>query len=98
MCNYDPPVIPDIGCDTVEPSKIHECQDKIFASVKMIQVQPSDVSEKQYGTTIDYKCPGPTVEQDSVDYLKNNFTFDFTDTATPSTYISNVEAYCDIDK
>ena len=98
MCNYEPPVIPDNGCDIVEPSKIHECSTKIFASEKTIQVQPSDQTEMQYGTTIEYKCPSSSVAQDSVDYLKNNFTFDFTDTTSPATYISSLQAYCEIDK
>ena len=28
----------------------------------------------------------------------NNFTFDFTDTTSPATYISSLQAYCEIDK
>ena len=53
---------------------------------------------KQYETTVNYTCPSPNVKQFEIDYLKNNFTFEITGATTPSTYIQDLQAFCEIDK
>ena len=53
---------------------------------------------KQYETTVNYTCPSSNVKQFDIDYLKNNFTFEITGANTPSTYIQDLQAFCEIDK
>ena len=98
LCDHDPPQPPDPGCGIVEPPDIHTCADKQFPAQATVINKPSSDNMVQYETTVNYTCPSPTLKQYQIEYLKNNFTFDIPDAITPSTYIHDLQAYCEIDK
>ena len=97
-CTHLPPVLPEKGCNIVLPTNIHNCNEKIFAAERAVENQPDPSNETQYETKINYTCPSSAVAQSSVEYLKGNFSFDFPNTNSLSTYIPTLQAYCEIDK
>ena len=97
-CTHEPPALPSEGCGIKNPIDIHTCINKEYPAEMVVENQPNADNLIQYETTINYTCPSSTVKQFDVEYLKNNFTFDFPDAITPSTYVQNLQAYCDIDK
>ena len=98
QCTHEPPDVPAEGCGIVLPIDIHDCIDKQYPVEQVEENKPAADNLIQYETTINYTCPSADVKQSEVDYLKNNFTFDFPEAITPSTYIHTLQAYCEIDK
>ena len=100
LCSHEPPATPIDGCGVILPINIHDASNcgNVFPVERTIENQPNAEHEVQYETMINYTCPGPQVKQSQVDYLKNNFTFEFDGANTPSTYIQTLQAYCEIDK
>ena len=101
LCDFDPPPSPDPGCGAVEPADIHTCTSKQFPVENITINQPGladNNNMKQYETTVNYTCPSPNVKQYNIEYLKNNFTFELPGATTPSTYIQELQAYCEIDR
>ena len=98
-CDHAPPILPDKGCENIVlATDIHNCNNKIFAAERTIENQPNTANEFQYETIINYTCPHSKVKQSSVDYLRGNFSFDFTTATDPYTYVPTLQAYCEIDK
>ena len=102
LCDHDPPPLPDPdpACENLDPANIHNCPSKQFPPKNITINQPglADDSMKQYETTVDYMCPDPAIKQYEIEYLRNNFSFVLPDVTTPSTYVQNLTAYCEIDK
>ena len=100
LCDHEPPSGPDPGCGVIDPGDIHTCSSKQFPIEGKVVNQPglADNEMKQYETTVNYTCPSSNVKQFDIDYLKNNFTFEITGATTPSTYIQDLQAFCEIDK